>query len=198
MGMTISHMGTMHYMAAPKGKAAGSEEAGRVRAIVRELCESRYDGNRTRAAEALHVSQPTLSELLNGKAGPGFQLLERLRELTGKCIDEMLYGQPCACLVRGDGMLMLRGGAVAGMLVGWEDAEANARALEPDVPGWAWEAARVMSVPAGARASAELAADLAFVAWRHTGADERARAEAAAIAKAGQRLRGAARPRGDA
>lgn len=179
---------TMYSLMA-KGKASTDERNERVRLLVRGLVE-RY-GTITAAAKAIGVEQPTLSDLLSKKRGAGIELLDALSRVTRLSLDEIVRGVP----------LGAHAGIVAevlpsaGSMPGWGDCVLEARATYPDVPAWAWDVAGALVPPPGATATPELAAHLAHLAWRYTGASDRARFESDAQARGLARLPGAPRRR---
>jgi plasmid maintenance system antidote protein VapI len=59
-----------------------------------------FEDNQSRAGKALGIDQSHLSSLLSGKKGPGIPLLLKLRERTGRSIDEWLGLQPTMDAVR--------------------------------------------------------------------------------------------------
>lgn len=81
-------------MSGRRGKGTTPAQADRIRDMVRALIADRFDGSQTRAAKALGVSTPTMSDLLNGNRGPGLQLLDGLRRVTGLSLDAIVYGEP--------------------------------------------------------------------------------------------------------
>jgi transcriptional regulator with XRE-family HTH domain len=162
-----------------------------VRSIVRALVVDRYKGKIGEAATALGISHPYLSQFLNEKVGAGFKLLRGLSSLTGLTTDELRAGRsnranaPPEGLGRGNWIAR----APACLLKGWNEALDEARAANPEVPGWAWMQAATLAPPLVPRATPDLVADLAFLAWRHTSPEERARLEADAFDGAAKRLR---------
>lgn len=62
--------------------------------VARELdalVKERFDGNQTRAAKQLGISQPHLSALIAGEGrGPGLSVLILLRHFTNRSIDALL------------------------------------------------------------------------------------------------------------
>lgn len=78
---------TLVYMS-PTPKDAARERA---KAALRRVVQEDFGGNGTKAAEALGISQPHLSNMLsNANRGPGVEVLLKLREYTGRSIDELL------------------------------------------------------------------------------------------------------------
>lgn len=63
------------------------------RAFIIELVEKQFGGNRTRAAEALKLSQPSVTNLVLKKGLPGFGTIERAAELLGLQMLPMLRGE---------------------------------------------------------------------------------------------------------
>lgn len=167
----------------------------RVREAAYRYAHAEHGGNVSAAARALGVSQATLGDVINRKKGAGLRLATLLAAKAGKSIDELITGRRQGTMSSGVPMVTFGAGVVA-TLPGWDEAAAEARRGHPDVPGWAWDAARMYPAPPGAKATADLATDLAYVAWRHTGRAERERLEAEAMARARGRLRAA--PRSDA
>ncbi len=68
--------------------------------VARELAavvRDRFEGNQTRAAKSLGISQPHLSHLIAAEGrGPGLNVLLRLRDYTGRSIDALLGLPPVA------------------------------------------------------------------------------------------------------
>lgn len=69
--------------------------------VARELAKvvkEQFEGNQTRAAKRLGLSQAHLSHLIAGQTGrgPGLTVLIRLREYTGRSIDSLLGLPPIA------------------------------------------------------------------------------------------------------
>lgn len=78
---------TLVYMASTPKDAARE----RAKAALRRIVNEDFGGNGTKAAEALGFSQPHLSNMLsNASRGPGVEVLLKLREYTGRSIDELL------------------------------------------------------------------------------------------------------------
>ncbi len=78
---------TLIYMAATPKDAARE----RAKAALRRVVEEDFGGNGTKAAEALGFSQPHLSNMLSqANRGPGIEVLLKLREYTGRSVDELL------------------------------------------------------------------------------------------------------------
>jgi transcriptional regulator with XRE-family HTH domain len=62
---------------------------------VRRFIDERHNGNQSRAAEALGVSQGHLSQIVNAaERGPGLPFLVALRNKTGTPIDDLLGLEP--------------------------------------------------------------------------------------------------------
>lgn len=57
---------------------------------LQRLIDAKYEGNQTKAAKALHVTQGHISALIRGDRGPGLNVLLLMRLETGKTIDEIL------------------------------------------------------------------------------------------------------------
>lgn len=172
----------------PSGKSASHTQTERVRETVRHLVQTRYRGSQTDAARALGVAPTTVSTLLSGRTGPGLQLLEALRGITGRSLDDLLYGADLS-QSPASGRFRAARVATAGDLPGWALAEQIARARHPDIPAWAWDAARDCPAAPWAEASADLATDLACLAWRHCSPDQRQRYEGPWLGRAAARLR---------
>lgn len=58
--------------------------------VLKHLVDTKYEGNQTRAGEALGVTQGHISAMIRGERGPGLNTLLLMRLETGKTIDEML------------------------------------------------------------------------------------------------------------
>lgn len=172
-------------------KSLPAEQNQRVQRLARDVVVGL--GSTTRAAKALGVSQPYLSQVLSGAHGAGMTLLDGLARYTGKSLDEIRTGCSNVQSFGGTGGTMATWMArvPAGGLPGWPQAEERARSENPDVPAWAWDEARTLAAPRGATATADLAADLAFFAWRHLGVEIRAELEARAREAGSARLRAA-------
>ncbi len=78
-------------MAISRKKLEGQYIAHVAREIAR-LVDEQYEGNQTKAAKALGMSQPHISNLINGTAGrgPGLAALILLRHVTNRSIDSLL------------------------------------------------------------------------------------------------------------
>lgn len=74
MRMAISFAGTLHGVST---KSASPQLAEAARAYLASFVR-RFDGNATAAAKALGVSQPTVTNILNGRNVIGFPVLEAL------------------------------------------------------------------------------------------------------------------------
>lgn len=76
--------------------------------ILRHVVDTEYDGNQTRAAKGLGMSQPHLSNLLSGTSdrGPGLQTLIVLRHKTNQSIDALLGLPPVADIEIGERLQM--------------------------------------------------------------------------------------------
>lgn len=69
-----------------------------VRVELRQIISERY-GTQLAASKAFGMSQSHLSEILGGTRGPGLNFMIRLRELTGRSIDDLLGLAPVATSV---------------------------------------------------------------------------------------------------
>ena len=75
-----------------KTKALDPVTNERLRTLVQQLVDERYEGKVTIAAKALGISHPMLLEFLSGNRGAGMKLLSGIHALTGKSLDELAYG----------------------------------------------------------------------------------------------------------
>lgn len=57
---------------------------------LRRWVDENFDGNQSKAAKILGVTQSTISGVMTGARGPGLGLLLLLRTKTGKSCDELL------------------------------------------------------------------------------------------------------------
>lgn len=79
-------------MSTQQGKALPGEQNERLREVVRNLVALEFQGNASKAAKAIGVSQSLLSEFLGGGRGAGTKLVNALAAHTGRSIDD-LYGR---------------------------------------------------------------------------------------------------------
>lgn len=82
----------MSNVAKRKALDAARNEA--VRAYLRRVVAEDYDGNASRAAKALDMSQPALSDLLSGKRGFGLSVIDAIAHLRHVSIDVVLGRAP--------------------------------------------------------------------------------------------------------
>lgn len=87
---------------AKAGKGYTDAENERLRAAALAICDERYDGHRTRMADALGIGQPSLSKFLNGNNGAGPYLAEAIAEMVGVSLKELLTGKPAPSVERLD------------------------------------------------------------------------------------------------
>jgi hypothetical protein len=71
-------------------KSLTVEESARARRLVQELVDRRYGNNRSEAAADLGVSQPTLSDFLNGNKGMGPKLLRGVAKVDRSVANAIL------------------------------------------------------------------------------------------------------------
>lgn len=64
------------------GKSLPTEERDRVVGMLREIRDAYFDGSVSKMAKAFGMAQPTISEVLNGNAGPGQKLLKAMSKYT--------------------------------------------------------------------------------------------------------------------
>ncbi len=77
-------------MARKRGTGLTEEQAAHLAGVLRPYLD-RYEGNGTRLARAMDVSQSQLSQLLSGRGrGAGVAVLCRIRQFTGISIDDIL------------------------------------------------------------------------------------------------------------
>lgn len=88
-----------------RGKSLSREQNEHLRAVVRELIDKDFGGVVTRAAVALGVTQPTLTNFLNNALGAGPKLIQGIADYTGRSIDS-LYGRPQLSLPSGGYQLL--------------------------------------------------------------------------------------------
>ena len=81
----------VNVAAEPRGKKSlDSEMAERVARSVERMVDDRFLGNRSAAAEALGISQPHLSNIINRKTSVGIVFLLKLRQVSGRSLDDLL------------------------------------------------------------------------------------------------------------
>jgi transcriptional regulator with XRE-family HTH domain len=111
---------TVELVTASKSLPIESNE--RLRALVRELLETRAAGNITAFARELKVTGPYLNEFLSGKRGAGAKLLTALADYTGRTLDDLAGRKTVIALPPPP-----EGTALAGNLPHWAEASAEAR-----------------------------------------------------------------------
>lgn len=147
---------------------SGKGRTDRQNAYARERAKVLRAGysSTTAMAKALGVSQPTLSNFLNGENGAGFQLGPALAHALG-ITEEELFSDPTSTQAAKP---------VLGNLPGAQEALAVARKREPFFPPFAWEdALQTSPLIAPPRATPEAliyAARLALELRRATATDE--------------------------
>lgn len=118
---------------AKAGKGYTDAENERLRAAALAICDERYDGHRTRMADALGIGQPSLSKFLNGNNGAGPYLAEAIAEMAGVSLKELLTGKPAPSVER----------PKLSSMPGWEMALRIARRQKHNswIPNFAWRLA---------------------------------------------------------
>lgn len=81
-------------MSPMKRKALDAARNGAVRAYLRRVVAEDFDGNASRAAKALDLSQPALSDLLSGKRGAGLSVIDAVAHLRHVSMDVVLGRAP--------------------------------------------------------------------------------------------------------
>ena len=71
-----------------------SKQNAMVRRYLQQLLHSQWDGNRSKLARFLGVSQPHISQVLRGRSGAGAKFLNTLSQRTMTPIDVILGQQP--------------------------------------------------------------------------------------------------------
>jgi hypothetical protein len=71
-------------------KKLDPKTADRIRDAIREVVRERFNGNQRAAADALDISPPHLSDILNKNRDAGTNTLISLRNMTGRSLDEIL------------------------------------------------------------------------------------------------------------
>lgn len=139
----------------------------KLRSITRALLVERYDSVGTKLAEALDVSQPTLSRFLSGVHGTTDDLAYRILHLAG--LDGAALGLDAPPdSGRRPNCLPL------GQLPGWEAAEQIARRLYRHVPEAAWLEARGLAAASALALTPDVVAHLALACDASHDADRRA------------------------
>lgn len=90
--MAIDRIDTLAVMAA-RTKRVEARYVQHLARLVRELVDTEFDKNGTKAAKAIGISQGHVSQLargIHGTRGPGLPALIALRAYMGKSIDELL------------------------------------------------------------------------------------------------------------
>jgi hypothetical protein len=127
----------------------------RLREIARGLLNDRYDGVGTKLADALEVSQPTLSRFLSGVHGTTDDLAHRVLSLAGLDGSALGLDAPPDSGRRANCLQLSQ-------LPGWESAEAAARRLYRHIPEAAWLEARRLAAPAALALTPDVVAHLAL------------------------------------
>lgn len=84
-GHTLSGMGRK------RGTGLTDAQAEHLAKELKPFCDQRFDGNGTAMAKAWGIAQSQMSQILSGRGrGAGVAVLCRLRQATGKSIDELL------------------------------------------------------------------------------------------------------------
>lgn len=111
-----------------RGKSYSDAQNELIRAAARRLTER--EGSATAAAKLLGVSQPTLSNFLNGRTGAGVQLAQAIARALSLTTDELL-GEPTR--------IGLDTRPVFSSLPGWHEALLGAQRKATWLPPRAWE-----------------------------------------------------------
>ena len=124
------------------GKALEPGQNERLRALLTDIVNRDFKGNKTHAAKGLGVSQSFVTEVMAGHRGAGNTLINALADYTGKSTDE-LRGRTRP---RADDV---GEGTGIGRVEGWEAAAEECVAQNPWVQPWMIRsAARVSGVDA--------------------------------------------------
>lgn len=107
-----------------KRKGSDPQEVARVRGLLDEIVDGRFNGNETAAAKALDVTQATVNFVRNNKRAPGLDLLDGMAAVTGRAIDDIRGKRPRFC-----------------ELPGWAEALPEAMRMFKQLPPAAFEAA---------------------------------------------------------
>ncbi len=75
---------------AGRSKSLPADQMARVRGLVRELVDTRFAGNISRAAKETKVAYAQLYGLYEGSGGAGNLTLQRLADFTGRSADELM------------------------------------------------------------------------------------------------------------
>jgi transcriptional regulator with XRE-family HTH domain len=81
-------------MAPPHHKSLKANENEAIREYVRQLLEREFEGNQSRAAVALGLSQGYISDVVAGRTGGGVKLLRALARHANTSIDALLGHEP--------------------------------------------------------------------------------------------------------
>jgi transcriptional regulator with XRE-family HTH domain len=139
----------------------------KLRGITRTLLTERYDSVGTKLAEALDVSQPTLSRFLSGVHGTTDDLAHRILLLAGLDGSALGLDAPPDSGRRPNCLPLSQ-------LPGWEPAEQIARRLYKHVPEAAWLEARSLAAVAALTLTPDVVAHLALACDASHDADRRA------------------------
>jgi transcriptional regulator with XRE-family HTH domain len=158
-------------MAEPRGKSFSPEQNERIRDAARQLLSG--SDNRTALAAELGVSQPSLSNFLNGKTGAGPQLATAIASHLGVSLSSLI-GETGP------------GGSddekpINANLPGYLEAEAEAKRIS-GLPAWTFQVARTRSnlIPRQG-VTAQYVIDEAAQVLRYADPDEVARRTNAAL-----------------
>lgn len=117
---------------------ASNEKSDALRAIVRAIIATDFEGVQTHAAEALGMARGSLNDFLNRRVNAGEQLQTGLSRYLQRPVEEIVAANGDLVALRSERASARSVEVVFGQLHRWPELLASARAIDPSVPDWCW------------------------------------------------------------
>lgn len=117
---------------------ATDEKSEALRAIIRAIIATDFEGVQMAAAEALGLARGSLNDFMNRRTNAGEQLQTGLVRYLQRPIEEIVAANGDLASLRAERTSSKSVEVVFGQLPKWRELLAGAKALDPTVPEWCW------------------------------------------------------------
>lgn len=169
-GIPFSVRRTVVRMAGHGGKTSiAGPRSESLRALIRAITATDHGGVQRRTASALGLAPSTLNGFMNGANGASLQVIDALKAYLQRTEEEIVSAAGDLAALRRPRVSTPAGATEVrfGSLPMWPELLAGAKALDPNVPEWAWRDTAESVVWVRAPITSMMIVDVARFLLRH-------------------------------
>lgn len=138
-----------------------------LRAVLRAIVQTDFEGNQQRAATALGITRGALNQQVNGHTAAGQPTMDGLVAYLRRPIGEIVASGGDLAALRAPRVEGRSVEVLFGALPSWPQLLEGARALAPTIPEWCWRDVAEARVWVRGPVTASMVAGIAELALKH-------------------------------